>query len=460
MQIRKTLIPILFLVLLALAGCEFGGSGAGSQTTDATPQDLTVDDIVSATGEVRPVRWAALSFPVSGAMRAIHVEEGQEVTAGKPLIELDAVQLERAVTEAQAALSSAEADLARVEAGPNAQDVAAAQEALAAAQANAKVAETQVTAAEARQRQAQAGVSIAQAQVSIAQAGVKVAEAELSRAQAGASQQDLAIAGANLDKARAAVQLAQAEYDRTNKASDTSQALALQQATLDLEAAQAETQRLAAGPRPSDLAPLTANVETAEAQVLLAEAQVEQARSQVVQAEADVAQAQAALEAARAQAGQAQAALDRLQAGATPEEVAVAQATVDRAREALVTAQALLDQATLIAPFDGTVGQVDVRQDEEVMPGQVVLLLGDLTLLRVETTDLDEIDVARVQVGQRVDLTFDALPEKVLAGRVARVAPVSTPNQAATTYTVLIDFEETDPALRWGMTAFADIRVE
>jgi HlyD family secretion protein len=460
MQIRKAPIALLFLVLLALSGCELGGSGTGSQAAEATPQEQAVETIVSATGEVQPVRWAALSFPVSGVVHALHVEEGEQVTAGQPLIELDAVQLERAVAEAQAALRSAEADLARVEAGANAQDVAAAKEALAAAQANAKVAETQVAAAEARQGQAQAGVSIAQAQVSIAQAGVKVAEAELSRAQAGASPQEVAIARANLDKARAAVQLAQAEYDRTNRASDTPQALALQQATLDLEAAQAETQRLAAGPRQSDLAPLKANVETARAQVLLAEAQVEQAKSQVVQAEADVAQARASLEAAQAQAGQAQAALDRLQAGATPEELAVAQAAVERAREALVTAQAMLDQATLVAPFDGTVGQVDVRQDEEVMPGQVVLLLGDLTLLRVETTDLDEIDVARVQVGQRVDLTFDALPERVLAGRVARIAPVSTPNQAATTYTVLIDFEETDPALRWGMTAFADIRIE
>jgi multidrug resistance efflux pump len=88
------------------------------------------------------------------------------------------------------------------------------------------------------------------------------------------------------------------------------------------------------------------------------------------------------------------------------------------------------------------------------------LVLGDLTTLQVETTDLDEIDVARVQPGQRADLTFDALPEKVLAGRVVRIAPMSTPGQGATTYKVVVEFEETDPALRWGMTAFVDIAVE
>ena len=87
-------------------------------------------------------------------------------------------------------------------------------------------------------------------------------------------------------------------------------------------------------------------------------------------------------------------------------------------------------------------------------------MLGDLTALQVETTDLDEIDVARVEPGQRADLTFDALPDKVLAGRVLRIAPMSTPGQAATTYKVIVEFQETDPALRWGMTAFVDIGVK
>jgi HlyD family secretion protein len=187
---------------------------------------------------------------------------------------------------------------------------------------------------------------------------------------------------------------------------------------------------------------------------------VAQAESQVAQAETAVAQAQAGLEAAQAQAGQAQATLDRLRAGPTPEEVAVTEAAVVRAREGLLTAQALLDQAKLQAPFAGTVGLIHVRQGEEVLPGQVVLMLGDLATLRVETTDLDEIDVARVKPGQVVDLTFDALPDRVLPGRVVRVAPMSTPGQTATTYKVVIEFEETDPALRWGMTAFVDIEVD
>jgi multidrug resistance efflux pump len=460
MQTRKILIPVLFVAVLVLAGCATSESGLDDKAASAAPLNQNLDSIVSATGQVRPARWASSSFPIGGRVTVVHVEEGQEVTAGQPLAELEAVQLARAVAEAQAALSTAEADLARIKAGSHPQDVAAAQEAVTAAQANVNVAQTQVVAAEAGVGQAQTGVAIAQAQEAIAQAGVKVAQAELSRAQAGASQEEIASAKAALDKARAAVRLAQTEYDRIGGASDTPQALALEQATLDLEMTESEVDRLIAGPRQSDLAPLKAAVETAKAQVGLAQAQVVQAQSQVVGAETAVAQAKAALEAAQAQVAQAQATLDRLQAGPTPQEVAVAEAAVERAREAVITAQALLDQSKLAAPFDGTVGMVHVREGEEVMPGQPVLVLGDLSTLQVETTDLDEIDVARVQAGQRADLTFDALPEEVLSGRVVRVAPMSTPGQAATTYTVIIEFEETDPALRWGMTAFVDIWVE
>jgi HlyD family secretion protein len=462
MTMRKALALtlFLFLALLALVGCEASQAGIDAETAAAAPLAQELDDVVSATGLVQPARWANLSFPTSGTVDKIHGEQGQAVVAGEQLAELEAVQLERTVAEAQAALSVAEASLAQVLAGAHPQDIAAAEEAVAAAQANAGVVETQITAAEMGLAQARSGVAIAQAQEAIAQGGVKVAQAELSRAQAGVTEEERTVAKAALEKARAAVQHAQSAYDRVGGRSDSPQALVLEQATLDLEIAQADYDRLAGGPRAADLAPLRASVESAGAQVLLAQAQVAQAGSQVGQAQVAVDQAGASLEAAEAQVAQTRAHLDRLRAGATPEEVAVAEAAVQQAQARLNTAQAVRDQAVLTAPFDGTVGLVSVREGEEALAGQTVLVLGDLSTLRVETTDLDEIDVARLQPGQQVDLTFDALPDKVLSGHIVRVAPMSAPGQSAATYTVIIEFEEPDPALRWGMTAFVDIWVE
>ena len=60
-------------------------------------------------------------------------------------------------------------------------------------------------------------------------------------------------------------------------------------------------------------------------------------------------------------------------------------------------------------------------------PGLPVLLLADLENLQVETTDLGEIDVAQIVVGDTAIVTFDALPELVLEGTVVSIAPKAAP---------------------------------
>jgi multidrug resistance efflux pump len=119
-----------------------------------------------------------------------------------------------------------------------------------------------------------------------------------------------------------------------------------------------------------------------------------------------------------------------------------------------------LDKTQLKAPFAGVVGSVNMREGEMLTPGQAVLTLGDLGTLHVETTDLSEADVARVAVGQPVNVTFDALKGQTFSGKVTRVAPMSSAGQGGVNYTVVVELDQLDPALRWGMTAFVDITVK
>ena len=149
-----------------------------------------------------------------------------------------------------------------------------------------------------------------------------------------------------------------------------------------------------------------------------------------------------------------------MKAGPTTEQIAVAEANAAQMRAAAELAQAALDKTRLVAPFGGTVGGVYARAGEMFSAGQAVLSLGDLTVLRVETTDLSEVDVARVTVGQPVNVTFDGLPGKTLQGRVTRIAPMSSSGQGGVNYTVIVELDQLDPALKWGMTAFADIQVK
>jgi multidrug resistance efflux pump len=145
--------------------------------------------------------------------------------------------------------------------------------------------------------------------------------------------------------------------------------------------------------------------------------------------------------------------------GPDPDEVKLAQVRLENAQAALAAAEAKLQDLELRAPFAGTISDVNVRKGEWVTPGQPILLIADLTGLHVETTDLNEIDAARVKVGNPVSLTFDALPGVEVKGIIESVSPKSSEGSGVN-YTVVIKMDDLPALLRWGMTAFADIRVE
>lgn len=84
--------------------------------------------------------------------------------------------------------------------------------------------------------------------------------------------------------------------------------------------------------------------------------------------------------------------------------------------------QSVIRQSQLTAPFDGTIVQLYINSGEMVSPGAPVLLLADLSTLQVKTTDLNEVDVARVKVGDPVKVSFDALPDTVVTGKVSEIS--------------------------------------
>lgn len=503
---HAVVIIVLLSTLLVASGCELQGMSSATQSEEEAATDLSPQrDIVSMSGEVLPARRAALSMPIAGRVAVVHVKIGEQVEAGQLLLQLDDAGLQAAVESARAGHAAAQAELALIAAGPRAQQIVVAEAAVAAAEAAVQQAQAAQLGAEAGvagaasarlqalsiQKSAEAAVEMAveaqkssQAQLPIAQANVKIAEAEQSRVKAGPGKETIAAAKAQMDKADAIRTQAQGEYDKIAWAGGVAaspQALTLQRATADYDSARASYEALLAEPRPEAVAIAQAAVDQAQAQLAAAEQAplaagpaIDQARAQLDvaleavvaagaardqsvasrdAAAAGVASAQAALDAARAE-------LELLKAGAAASELDVARARVDIAAASLQQAEVALEQARLTAPFAGTVGDVLVREGEYVTPGVPIVDLGDLTHLRVETTDFNEIDLYRVSVGQIVQVTFDALPEALLVGRVAEIAPKASRGQAGTNYTMIVEFEEDEPLLRWGMTAFIDILIE
>jgi len=175
--------------------------------------------------------------------------------------------------------------------------------------------------------------------------------------------------------------------------------------------------------------------------------------------ELDLAQAQADLEMAQAQLAVAERDYEMYQQGPDPAELALAQERIKNAEAQLAAAIAILGDQVLEAPFTGVVSELYVHANEWIAPGQPVLLLADLGNLRVETTDLNEIDVARIEVGDKVTVTFDALPDKIVSGTVTRIA-TKAGEGSGVNYPVVIELDEIPDNLRWGMTAFVDIQID
>ncbi len=395
---KKTIAAGLVVLALLLSGC------GGDAEETATPEvEMEFVPVVSVTGEVVPAVWATVSAQAGGTVLEVLVEPGDEVASGDLLVRLDPTDAQLAVQQAETAVETAQAQLALLKTGPRPEQVA-----------------------------------VAEAQIEAAQAVISQTAAQRNQLWSGATEAEIAAAQAQVAAAQVEQWMAREAHDQTMKcytlpdggevcpalgAPEEQARYALHAADETLAAARAQLDALKAG---SYL-----QVRTAEAVVSAAEAQQ------------DVSQAQ----------------LDLLQAGATAGEIAVAEAAVTQAEAALETDQVALARCEVRAPFAGTAGAVNVRRGELVVPGQSLVTLGDLTTLRVETTDLDETQVARVAGDQQAAITFDALPERVFTGHVTRISPMAKPGAGGVNYTVVIELVETDPAILWGMTAFVDIEV-
>jgi multidrug efflux pump subunit AcrA (membrane-fusion protein) len=154
---------------------------------------------------------------------------------------------------------------------------------------------------------------------------------------------------------------------------------------------------------------------------------------------------EADLEAAKIRLAQAQADYENLQAG---EDVA--------SQSSLSAARIALSNAELRSPISGTVASLDVKAGESIAMGQASATVADFSNWLVKTTDLTELDVVNITEGQKVTVTLDAMPQSPLTGTVFSIGQNYSESQGDVVYEVTISLTETDPAMRWGMTALVE----
>ena len=431
-------------------------------TTTAPPkpntapvQRTSITSGVSATGSLTSITEQNIGFVTGGQLTAVNVKVGDRVTAGQVLATVDPFAAQQALDQARGQLRTQQANLNRLNNSPL---------------------------------------------VSGSQDTLDQAQKILDKTKAQAAAQNDAAATA-VDNARRALNQAKKQLDKAEDAKDaacSSSAAAAMFASSG--STSTTTTNMPTTPTiptvPSSSGPSSAACSSAQAAVTSAKSGVVTAQNNLDAAkqQQDVTEASGRLAVANAQQGvvSAQNALDQASSD-RPSNISAQAGQVTAAQAAVDEAQRALDNTTLRAPVDGTVSAINGVVGEFVAassgtsalaPGTDATLPGTngvasaaaaqaaatptrpggtqfLVLDNVDefqvVTAYNESDAAAIAPGQKVRLTFDAVPDVEITGSVLSVSPTATAISGVISYYVTVVLPKGDPRLKSGMTAQAEV---
>jgi HlyD family secretion protein len=460
-------------------------------------------DLIAAQANFEKLMAGARPEEIEAAEASVSKAKAQLEAAQKELERQKQLYESRAIAyqQAEAELKIAEANLQKLLSGARPEEVAAAEADLKRAQAVLEEARQNLE----RQKQiVEQGLARKQAEAELqsAKANLENAKANLERKRT--LYEKGFVSKQELDSAEAAYQSALAQFQRTQAyleqvKLDEQQSLAAARARYEaalqeVKAAQERLNLLRKG-RTEDIAAAQAQVERAKAMLKSAMASESQTLDTAqVRYQAALEDYQAALaqlralktarhedlKAAEAQVRRASLALKAAEVRLREkqnlaEEVKAAWAQVQRLREHLANLQTQLRDTVITAPISGVVIKKSVEVGELVASaisgfaqGTELVTIADLSQLVVKVR-LNEVDVARVYVGQPTEVRVDAVPEKVFKGVVSKIAPAALDRLLARSvnpaagqgevawFDVEIKLNETHPDLKLGMSANVDI---
>lgn len=147
--------------------------------------------------------------------------------------------------------------------------------------------------------------------------------------------------------------------------------------------------------------------------------------------------------------------LAKLKAGADALDLRSSQLSVDQRKATLQDAKNALADYYMRAPFDGTIAKLNSKKLDAASPSTVVATL--ITKQKIAQISLNEVDAAKVSVGRKATLTFDAVEGLSIAGEVSEIDTVGTVSQGVVTYSVKISFDTQDERVKSGMTVNAAV---
>lgn len=479
----------------------------------------TIQEIVSVNGSVMAASDINLNFRSTGRVKQINVRVGDQVIEGQKLAELDNFQANSRVAQAETNVALATSNRDRTLAGAKIEEVNVQrvniQNARKSVENNQKyvdalkkqseeeiaTANLQITTQESMVVEAERGLAQMQELTSnqIKQAELQVTNAKQNVDQLKKILQKVKAVNAQniqqtiLQSDNAASYLAELRSQRDSLRGDSGATVSSQKSQLDIQIAQAQNNVSAAKKSIEVVSSQSASQEEqSQGQVLNAELQVSaseaalavlrsQVKSQLQSAESALDKAKQSLQAAKQNgenvlaqssvriatadgqliASQNQLALGEAQlqnilAETREVDLAPLEAQVALAKAELSLAQEQLNDLIITAPVAGTISAVNRKVGEDAQSTLPVLALLTSGKLQIEA-NVSESDIARLKIGNKAHITFDALPEdESVDGAVVAIDPDSTVVSGVIYYRVTIYFDskpEQRELIKPGMTA-------
>lgn len=149
------------------------------------------------------------------------------------------------------------------------------------------------------------------------------------------------------------------------------------------------------------------------------------------------------------------ASLNKLKAGTDQLDIQSQVLAIKQRQNALLDAKEKLADYTVRAPFDGVLAVVSIKKGDTASSGSVIATL--VTKQQTAEISLNEVDITKVKVGQKVTLTFDAVDGLSLTGGVGAIDALGTVSQGVVNYNVKIVFDTQDERIKSGMSVSASI---
>ncbi|MBI4086158.1 MAG: efflux RND transporter periplasmic adaptor subunit [Candidatus Liptonbacteria bacterium] len=139
-------------------------------------------------------------------------------------------------------------------------------------------------------------------------------------------------------------------------------------------------------------------------------------------------------------------------AGSTAEDIRAQEASVAQMEAGVTVAEAQLNQTVMISPINGTVTRQDAKVGEIAAANKSLVSVISADNLEIEV-NIPEVDIVKIILQDKVDITFDAFQGEKFSGRVVKIDPAETVVDGVVNFKVTVAFDKPDGRIKSGLTA-------